>query len=273
MRQMALLPDISRSLRIAAHLLVLLAMTGCVVTSSDVYLARRFADDRVDYESLRSQGIGVLGVTSADFDVPGTSATTDWLGPWFVSEIVKERGDLVLTSPQEIAAALGDELYVTALDTHSELAALDSSTLRDLAAGLTRFRYLAVAYVDSDVVEYSHSLSEQGEVDTSCTVYSMHMRARATVMVRFQLYDLETGHEVWVGECRSVRDSKTTKFAGRRCSDIGDVLAQSLLNAILGLDDDDEVFVEYLDPPKFSAVLCPCFKKFAQRLPVATERR
>ena len=70
-----------------------------------------------------------------------------------------------------------------------------------------------------------------------------------------------------------ILDSKTTKFAGRRCSDIGDALAQSLLNAILGLDDDDEVFVEYLDPPKFSAVLCPCFKKFAQRLPVATERR
>jgi len=272
MRHLALLPGISRSLDIATHLLALLAMTGCVVTSSDVYLAREFADNRFTYESLQSQGIGVLGVTSVDFDVPGTSATTDWLGPRFVSEIERERSDLTLTSPTEIAAALGDEPYVEVLDTHSEYAALDSATVGDLAADLTGFRYLAVAYIDSDVVEYSHSLSEQDEVDTSCTVFSVHMRARAVVKVRFQVYDLVTGHQVWVGECRSMKDSKTTKYAGRRCNDIGDALVQSLLNAILGLEDDDEVFVEYLDPPKFFDVLCPCFRRFAQRLPVATGR-
>ncbi len=219
MRQMALVSGISRSLDRAASLLVLLAMMGCAVSSSDVYLARELADDGFTYESLRSQGIGVLGVTSADFDVPGTSATTDWLGPWFVSEIEKERSDLALTSPKEIAAALGDEPYVGVLDTHSELAALDSATLRDLAAELTRLRYLAVAYVDSDVVEYSYSLSEQDEYDTSCTVFSVHMRARAIVKVRFQVYDLKAGRQVWEGECRSEKDRKMTKFAGRRCSE------------------------------------------------------
>lgn len=270
MRQSAHAPGVSRSLFRTASLLSLFATAGCAVTSSDMYFGRRLADESFTYESLREHGIGVLGVTSASFDVPGTTATTDWLGPWFLSEIEKERNDLELIPPRHIAEMLGDASYVRALDAHSEYGALDSATVSDMAGELTEFRYLAVARVDRDTVLYSHTLHESYD-DSSCTSVHASMRARAIVKVRFQVYDLKTRAQVWEGVCRSERDRKVVKSAGSWCS--AESFVESLVWSILGIEDEREVFLEYPEPPVFSAVLCPCFRRFAQRLPAAPGRR
>ena len=105
--------------------------------------------------------LGVLGVTSESFDVRGTSATMDWLGTSFVSELERVRTDLELMSPRAFADALGAVGFIRLLDSHSGSAALDSAVLHDLASVSSLPRFLAIAHVESDSVEYFHSLSEE----------------------------------------------------------------------------------------------------------------
>ncbi|MGD8866267.1 MAG: hypothetical protein PVI01_01530, partial [Gemmatimonadales bacterium] len=149
-------------------------------------------DEDFSYLNLHTGGIGVLGVTSESFDVRGTSATTDWLGTWFVSELERVRTDLESLSPRALADALGEELFVRLLDSHSASAALDSAALHDLASVSPSPRYIAIARVESDSVEYFHSLSEEEEEGSSCRVVWAHMRARALLWIRFQVYDLHS---------------------------------------------------------------------------------
>lgn len=64
-------------------------------------------------------------------------------------------------SPRAFVDALGAEGFIRPLDSHSASAALDSAVLHDLASVSLLPRFLAIAHVESDSVEYFHSLSEE----------------------------------------------------------------------------------------------------------------
>lgn len=273
MKHTSLLPSIWRYPGHWIFLLAPLATAGCAATSADVYMATlHLPDEDFTYENLHAGGIAVLGVTSESFDVRGTSATTDWLGSWFVSQLEGTRFDLEVMSPRALADALGEEAFIRVLDSHSASAELDSAALHDLALVSPRPRYVVIAHVESDSVEYFHSLSEEAEEGSSCSVVRAHMRARALLWVRFQVYDLRSRGRVWNTRCRSEKDTRATRNVSRYCESFLESIAELSVESLFGTDDE-EVFVEYPQPPRFSEMLCPCFQRFAERLPKAAASR
>jgi len=226
-------------------------------------------DPSFTYENVESGGIGVAGVTSDWFDLPGTSATTDWIGPWLWARIAEERPDLTLVSSQQIADSMGREEYLDLLDSHSRLAELDSTALAKLSTSLSYPRYVVFARIELDTVEIDGRYTEERRTDNDrdCVYTNLELTTERTIEVRFQVYDVELRELVWAGVSRHKKTSQPrTHHVDGSCESDGLVL--SVIEVLFSLlADSDSPGKEPPDPPKWSGMLKASFKAFARKLP------
>ena len=249
--------------------MVMLLPSACLKKPPEVIRVR--FEPSFTYENVKSGGIGIAGVTSDWFDLPGTSATADWIGPWLWVTATEERPDLAIVSSPEIRDSIGRDDYVHLLDTHSRLAEVDSTALAALSQSLSYPRYLAFARIEQDTIRVKRRYTDgyYTRDDEHCSTTDLELTTERTIQVRFQVYDVRREQLVWAGVSRHTDKSlPLSRNVEDSCGSGG--LVQALIELAVDLlvePDPNDTGIKPPNPPKWSKMLNASFKAFARKLP------